>query len=140
MAKSVCPSNCATKTSTSASISEVESVDRLRRVSYLRATKEDRIQSDSDQDESEQVRTDLDGSKQVQQVGIQKIFSVFGKKSSSSSDNFPSPLTSEASKTDDFLTSSEPPTSEVPLKEGWLEFQSTDEEAKVNAYQCDLMA
>jgi hypothetical protein len=125
--------------------SEAESIDRLRRVSYLRATKEDRVQSDSDHDETDPAgsKTDVDGSRQVQ--GIQKIFSVFGKKSSS--ENFPSPST-ESSKLDDFAArmSSDHPSvrssdhpiirssdlTENPLKEGWLEFQTVEDESKVS--------
>ena len=94
----------------------------MRRVSYLRATKEDRVQSDSDVDETDQSKLGSESSKQ--QAGIQKILSVFGKKP----DNLPSPST-DTNKLEEFFRSDLALDS---LKEGWLEFQFSPDDSKVS--------
>ena len=101
----------------------------IRRVSYLRATKEDRIQVDSDGDDVDPAKLGaevVDG-KQQQVHSIHKILSVFSKKSDNA---LPSPST-ESNKLEDFARADSIPDS---VKEGWLEFLLNEEDSKVSIF------
>jgi hypothetical protein len=106
---------------------DVEDERNIRRVSYLRATKEDRIQVDSDGDDVDPTKlgSEIDGKQQVH--SIQKILSVFSKKSDNA---LPSPST-ESNKLEDFARADSIPDS---VKEGWLEFLLSEEDNKVNIF------
>ena len=101
----------------------------IRRVSYLRATKEDRIQVDSDGDDVDPAKlgSEVVDGKQQQVHSIHKILSVFSKKSDNA---LPSPST-ESNKLEDFARADSIPDS---VKEGWLEFLLNEEDSKVSIF------